>query len=273
MFDFKKLFADTNKYPDTMTFKIGDAEVSLGDMRQYDALYDGALKTELQKQQAALEADKGKVNEASNKVAKMFVDLQQKEALLQEKMKQTQPQPNADPLAQYADDPVFKPVVSRMSAIEQKLQDSLKAVDDKLQQLTQATAQMGTTMLGEKARIDFSALPTDDPDRPKDLTLDSLYKLAVEQRIYDGNNLPDLRAAYDRLTAPARQARQIKEAEQKGREAAMREIQEGAMLPRPVSGLPPLPEGYKPPVSMEDAFRQAGSDRDMWKQINTAQMQ
>ena len=49
--DFKKIFANRDKYPDTMKFTLGDgAEVSLADLREYDASVGGDLRKELDRQ-------------------------------------------------------------------------------------------------------------------------------------------------------------------------------------------------------------------------------
>ncbi len=266
--DFKKLFADTTKYPDTIQLQLGDATVSLGDLRQYDASAGGALQAELKLQQDALAADRLKLEKAGEQVAQTYLALEAEKA----RLAGAQPPPAAstDPLARYEADEVFRPVVTHMRGIEAQNKAALEAVTSKLDQVVKSIAQMGTTYMGDKARMDFSAIPTDDPVRPKDLTLDSLYKFAVERQVYDRNNLPDLREAYNRLTADARHTYDIAAAEQRGRDAATLEAREGAMLPRPSSGLPALPEGMKPPINIGDAFGKAASDKDLWKQINMA---
>lgn len=263
-YDFKKLFADKAKYPDTLEIQVGEATVSLADLREYDASVGG----ELQKQMKALQDDRAKLETASQRVAQTYIDLEAQRRTL-EATPAALPT-NADPLAKYEADEVFRPVVQHMRGIESKQQAALDKVTQQLDQVVKSIAQMGTTYMGDKARMDYSAIPADDPVRPKDLSLDALYKFAVEQRVYDQNNLPDLRTAYKKLTADARAIHNVEEARRDERAKVLQELQEGAMLPRPTSGMPALPEGMKPPLNMQDAFSKAGQDKDMWKQINNA---
>jgi hypothetical protein len=264
--DFKKIFANRDKYPDTMKFTLGDgAEVSLADLREYDASVGGDLRKELDRQRLELDADRTKVTEAGNRVAQMYVDLEAQRRALP-----VATTPNADPLAKYAEDEVFRPVVQHMRQIEEGYKGELKSVTEKLDQVVRSISQMGATYMGDKALNEFSSLPANDPVRPPNLTLDSLYKYAVEQGVYDRNKLPDLREAYNKLTSDARHKHEITAAEQRGREAERQDRAENAMLPRPNGGMPALPEGFKPPINMQDAFARAATDKDLWKQINTA---
>jgi len=270
--DFKKIFADKTKYPDTMKLVLGDGvEVTLAELRDYDASVGQALSKELETQRKALEVEQTKVATATQNVAQMWANLEEQRKALAAQMSQNTPQPTSNnPLQKYEEDDVFRPVMQHIHGIESKTETALKDVTSKLDQVVKSIAQMGSTYMGDKARMDFNSLPADDPVRPKDLNLDTLYKFAVERSIYDRNNLPDLREAYSRLTADARHQHELAEARKDERNKVESEIREGAMLPRPVSGLPPVPEGFKPPINMADAFSRAGSDRELWKNINIA---
>lgn len=270
-FDFTRLMKDEKAFGDDLMIRVGDSDVPLGDLRAYNEQTGGDLAAELDRRAQALAVDQGKVQQASEAVAKLYTDLEaQKAAFAQERTHQPLA-PGSDPLAAYEADPVFGPVMKQLKTVESGYKSEFGEMSKKLDQVVRSIAQMGTTYMGDKATKDFSDIMSkDDPVRPKDLNLDSLYKFAVEQRVYDRNNLPDLKTAYERLTAPQRHTYEVQQAEQRGREAMQREINEGAMLPRPVSGLPPLPEGFKPPRNLNDAMSRAGQDRDLFKEIMNA---
>jgi len=259
--NFKQLFADRTKYSDDIKFTLGDAEVTLGDLRAYDSEVGG----ELQKQLKDLEARESKLQAASENVAKMWIDIEAQRKQLDGTNKGTPG--NDDPLAKYSKDEVFGPVVGYMRNVEEGYKKQLGDLSGKLDSLTKSIAQMGATYMGDRASQDFSAIPEDDPVRPKDLTMDKLYKFAVENRIYDRNNLPDMKDAYKRLTSDARHAYELEQARAEERRKVQEELAEGAMLPRPMSGLPALPEGMKPAANLQEAFSKAATDRDMWKQV------
>lgn len=269
--DFKKLFADKAAYGDDLKITLANGnELTLGDLRAYNAQTGGELQKELDRQKADLDNRAQTLKKAEEKTANLFIELESQRKALEASNGGNGGKPTpADPLERYERDEVFGPVVKSMREQNATLSTKLDEVTKNLDKVVKSVASMGTTYMGDKARNDFAALPADDPVRPKDLSLDSLYKFAVERRIYDSNNIPDVKEAYATLTRDARHKHEVAEAEKRGREARDREIAEGAMLPRPVSGLPPLPEGVKPPINMADAFAKAGTDKDMWRGIMT----
>ena len=269
--DFATLFKDTKAFPDDFVIKLGDNDVTMGDLRAYDVERGGELQAELQRQQAQLAEDQRKLQTASERVAKTFIDLEREKASLASNGGTHQPSA-ADPMAAYENDQVFGPMLKYVRSVESTISSNLKQQNEKLETLVKSIGQMGVTYMGDKAASDFKAImQRDDPVRPANLTLDTLYKLAVEGRHLDRNNLPDLNAAYDTLTRDARHKHELEQARADERTKIERERQEAAMLPMPsIGGNRPPAEAQ--PVNLNDAINKASQDRELWKTINTPQL-
>ena len=265
--DFSKLFADTKAIPDDFVVKVGDAEYTMADIREYDKQRGGEVQAALESEQEQLKKDKAALQTASERVAKTYIELEaEKQRLVGAKPADAT---GGDPLAAYEADQVFAPVVKQLRKVEAEHSAALKAIDDKMKKIVESVGQMGVTYMGDKATRDFAdIMAQEDPVRPKDLNLDALYKIAVEQRIYDRNNLPDIRKTYDNLTRDARHQHELKAAEARGRESLAREQQEAAMLPMPSGVHPSARQGAEMPKNLNDAFGKAGQDRELWKAVN-----
>jgi hypothetical protein len=270
--DLKALFNDPKLVPDDFKVTLPNgAEVTMHDLRLYDSMRGGELQADLVKAQEELKAGQAQLRQSSEQVAKMFVDLQAKEAALAAAPPAAGPA-SADPMAAYNNDQLFGPVMTRINGIETKFDTALKTLTDKLTQSVNAIGQMGQTYMGERAMATYKdIMARQEPEgiRPRDLSLDGLFKYTVDNRIYDRNNLPDLNAAYERMTQPARHAHELKQAEERGVAAERQRVQDQAMLPRPSIGGPKPPEGVEVARNLNDAINRAANDTDLWKQINS----
>jgi hypothetical protein len=273
-FDLAKLFSDPNAVPDDFEIKLGDAVVTMGDIRAYDAQRGGDVLAEVKRQQAALASEKAELQKASERVADTYVKLEAEKLRLAGVAPTTVTTTN-DPLAAYEKDPVFGPVMQHMKSRETALEAATKALDAKLDAVNKLVGQVGMSVTNEKATRDFREIMSgDDPVRPTDISLDSLYKLAVERNIRDRAGLPDIKTAYNELTRDARHKHELEQARADERTKIETERAEAAMLPMPGIG----PNGRRgasaepPAKNLNDAFSKAGNDREMWKEISTANL-
>lgn len=257
--DFKKLLTDKKAFPDDFKITLADGgEVSLSDLRAYNDSVGGELQKELERQRKELAAERTKIDKASSEIANMYVELERERAAL--------PKVNSnrveDPLDQYRDDPIAQ----QLKAFRDDIRNQLTELKDKeLKSLKQSIAEMGVTYLNDRARGEFAEI-SKDPDFSDDLTLEGLYKHAVDRGWKEKNGVPNLKRAYEDVIGPKRVERQIKEA----KETAIREYEERkkaeALLPRPAgSGLRTgLPEGVKAPKNLNDAINLAAQDASIW---------
>lgn len=268
--DFAKLFADRNALADDTVVKLGDAEVTIGDLRAYDEARGGELAAELKRQQDQLKTDQAKLNAASENVAKLYIELE----AARKQLPTGTPATTAvtDPYANYESDQVFGPLVKALRSEQSSHKSALEALTANVDKIAKSVAAMGTTYMGDKAARDFADLMAkDDPVRPKDLSLDSLYRTAMERRILDSNNLPDIKRTYNELTRDARHAHELEQARADERAKVAREAAEGAMLPRPGTGpFGPRPATGEAPKNLNDAFAKASNDRELWQQVSNA---
>ena len=105
--DFKKLFKDAAKYPDSLKIKIGDdSEVELGVLRAWNTENEGALVTELESQRKVLAAESTKIDAARKEVAAQYLSVMD----LKKQVEGQAPVPPtttpADPYASIGDDPI-----------------------------------------------------------------------------------------------------------------------------------------------------------------------
>jgi hypothetical protein len=268
--DFAKLFADPNTVSDDVVIKLGDAEFTMADIRAYDAQRGGEILAEVKRQQAQLATERGELQKANEAVANTFI------ALEAEKKRLATTTPSAttvvDPLANYESDAVFGPVVKELRAVTARQTETQKAIDARLEQLNKLVGQVGVSVTNEKASRDFREIMAgDDPVRPVDLSIDNLYKLAVERNIRDRAGLPDIKTAYNELTRDARHKQELAQARADERTKIETERAEAAMLPMPgLGGGGRQPNATPPARNMSDAFSKAAGDKDMWKEVHTA---
>lgn len=260
-FDFTALFKDKNKFPDDLTFKVGDDEMTLGVLRAYNDNASGALVTELEKQKKDLRVEQEKVQKAASEVANMYVQLEdQRKKLKAEPVRQ-----DKDPLEEFVDDPIAGQIAKQLKDFRDEVKRELTTIKDtELGKLNKAIAEMGVAYMNDRAQNEYESL-ADRNEYAPDLTLDSLYKYAVENNHVHKNRLPNLKKAYEELTAPKRQERAVKEAEERGMQKALDEQRKQAMMPRPGGvGQNGFERTKNSPKSLDEAIAAAAGDVSIW---------
>lgn len=261
--DFKKLFANKDKYPDTIKIKIGDdSEMELGVLRAYDAENQGALVKELESKRAELNADAEKVDKARREVANLYLSVEEEKRKLATQPKAT---PSADPYEGLTEDPIAGKLALLVKSQSESNSAEIKAIREENKKLLDAIGKMGVTYMNDRARTDYASLAS-DPDYKADdasLSMDKLYESAVRNKYTDAAGIPDVKKAFRDATSEKRTARLVKEAEERGRKSAEDDRRMNANLPRP-SGIRPaglqVPE-YK---DMEGAINAALQDKTIW---------
>jgi hypothetical protein len=268
MIDFKKLFADVAKYPDTLKLKIGDTEMDLGVLRAWNTENQGALVGELESQRKALAAENSKLELARKEVASQYLDVMD----LKKKYEGAPITPTSttppDPYASLVDDPIAGALAKIVKANQESVTADVRAIREENKKLLDAIGKMGTTYMNDRAGQDYSAL-TSDPDfdaKDESLSQQKLYESAVRSGYRDPSGIPDIRKAYREATSEKRMARLIKDAREDERKKMTQERRQEAILPRP-SG--PRTVGEQPPVAFKDlngALEAAMQDTAIWNQ-------
>lgn len=262
--DFKKLFKDTEKYPDTMEIQMGDQKMNLGVLRAWNTEHEGELVQELESRRKALQADSHKVDQARQEVANMYLDLEEQRRKLA-----ASPEPKsgkeADPLAEYEQDPIAGGLAKLVREQNQNYMAELKAIREENKKLIASQEKMGLAYMGDRARQDYASLAKEPDFDLKDSSLDinNLWKTALDNGYKDHAGIPDIKKAFKTLTEEKRTARLIKEAEERGRAAAADEARMSAMMPRPSNG---RPVGEQAPAykDIDGALNAALNDKNIW---------
>lgn len=226
--DIKKLFKDKKTYADDLTIDLGNgASMTLGDLRAYDEAMGGDLKKQMEREKALLEAERGKINKAAEEVAGLYLQLEEQKKAMGGK-------PSAkvddDPFASLEGDPLAKVVKS----LKDELLGELKSTKAELEQVKKNLGQAGRTYMNDLVRNQYDQLRK-DPDYSDDLSLDSVFDYAVKRGIKREDGIPDVKEAYERLVAPKRQDRLVKEAKEAGRKEYEEEQRRAAFMPPPGS--------------------------------------
>lgn len=245
-----EILTNTEAYPDTLELTVADGvKVPLSQIRQA-VLAERKMKAEIAAQQAELAR-------ASEEVVKLY----------QQAMAAAQPAPAAAaPSAQddaAAADEYLAPVLKRL----EKLESGYTEINEKkIGQLAQAMKQAVEQYMYDRYEQQFESLP----ERPQDLTLESLIAKAAQDKYVDRFNRPDIRRAYNEIHGPKLQERRIKEeaekAYQRGKDEALAEARRNQALgraPRGVAGK----AAEKRPASLAEAAEFARADTSLAAQL------
>lgn len=216
----KKFLEDTQGHPDTTVVKIGDTEVPLGSLRQLNASERESLSERIK----ATETKETELNTRQQAI----VDLAQKaQAAYQAaeearaKAGQRQPNPSEDPFA----DPWLAPVKTALTERDKKI-DELS----KLAQSLQATlGQAATVFMKREWQREYDGL--DFGKRDKKPTRDDILKYAQENKITDGDGMPSVRLAWNKMSEGDRLEDARREALEKGREEGRMEAMASRFTP------------------------------------------
>lgn len=227
-FDIKKLFRDRKTYADDLTIDLGNgATMTLGDLRAYDEAMGGDLKKQMQAEKEKLESERGKVNKAAEEVASLYLQLEEQKKTIGN----GGGKPNVeDPWQSLEGDPLAKIV----RGMKDELLNELKSTKAELESVKKNLGQAGRTYMNDLARNQFDSLRK-DPDFSDDITLDGVFDYAVKRGIKREDGIPDVKEAYERMVAPKRQERLVKEAKEQGRKEYELEQQKAAFMPPPGS--------------------------------------
>lgn len=266
--DFNKLFKDKDSFPDNSKITLGNGEVvELGVLRAYNDSMQGDLVKELNRQKAELQQEQLKVKRAADEVAKAYLKVQADKAALDAAPKPGSNGRELDPLQEAYDDPIAGAVARELKALRDEVRGNLKTLqEDKVAKLERAVQEMGLTYLNDRGYSQFEPLKA-DKDFPADLTYDELYQYAVDRGFKEKNGIPNLKRAYEDKVSEKRQARLIKEAEERGAKKAEEKRQQELLLPRPSSaGIPGIAEraAKGAPKNLNEAIAAASQDVEVW---------
>lgn len=279
-FDPALVLKDTKNFPDDLEIPIGNGGMwTMGALRAYNQATEGSIQAELEKGRKELEAERRKIDAASQSVAKLYVEVEKQRGELDARAQELARSPkggakssyNDDPLEEVlANDPVYARLSKTIAAYDQKLADLNKKLDDGFGKVSNTLNEVGSTYLQERYEKDYDAiLAKEDAARPKDLSLESLYKYANDNGIKKRNGIIDLNRAYDQLTQPARMKLEVEKAREQGRAEALKERDLKNMMPQPtqgltIPGLDNIIHGKAAPKNLDEAFAAASNDPSMF---------
>lgn len=280
-FDPALVLKDTKNFPDEMEIPLANGGVmTLGAFREYDRATQGSLQTEMEKGRKALEEERRKIDAASQSVAKLYVEVEKQRAELDARATELATRGKGrtqelDPLDEVlANDPVYTRLSKQMAAYDAKLEALQKKQDESFGKINSTLNEVGSTYLQERYEKDYDGIMTrEDAARPKDLSLESLYKYANDNGIKKRNGIIDLNRAYDQMTQPARMKLEIEKAREQGRAEAIKERDLNNLMPKPtqgltIPGLDNIIHGKAAPKNLDEAFAAAANDPTMFVSPN-----
>ena len=254
---FKEIIADAQTYPDNTVFKIGDAEIQLGELRGLSAAERQSVEQELMR---ASEARKQADTQLQNamQLASTAADLKAR----LEAAPSSAPQPDA-----YDTDPFYGPVRERMSKLEKQYGDTIKKLQDQVELANKSLTNASVVWYKREAQREFDSYPYKDREWfPKNKSTDEVIRYAAERRLLDADGLPSVRLALDDMTREPRE----KEIETAKYEEGVRAGEQRAMassLQRPTMGIvPPKPAG-EPPKDFKEIAQRAYNNPDIQREV------
>ena len=245
----EEILTNTEAYPDTLELTVADGvKLPLSQIR-HAVLAERKMKAEIAAQQAELAR-------ASEEVVKLYQQAMAAQAA------PAATGPSAQDTAVAADE-YLAPVLKRLEKLEGGYTE---LSEKKITQLAQAMKQAVEQYMYDRYEQQFESLP----ERPQDLTLESLIAKAAQDKYVDRFNRPDIRRAYNEIHGPKLQERRIKEeaekAYQRGKDEALAEARRNQALgraPRGVAGK----AAEKRPASLAEAAEFARADTSLAAQL------
>lgn len=222
----KKFLEDTQNHPDSTVVKIGDTEVPLGSLRQLNASERQSLSDRIK----ATETKESELNTRQQSIVDLAQKAQAAYAAAEEaraKATQRQPDPSADPFA----DPWLAPVKSALTDRDKKI-EQLETLAKSLQT---TLGQAATVFMKREWQREYDGL--NFGKRDKKPTRDDILKYAQENKIVDGDGMPSVRLAWDKMSETDRLEDARKEALEKGREEGRLEALASRFTPPGVPGM------------------------------------
>jgi hypothetical protein len=203
----KKFLEDTQGHPDATPIKIGDTEIPLGSLRQLNASERQTLSDRLKQvetKETELNTRQQSIVELAQKAQAAYQAAEEAKA----KAGQRQPDPSADPFA----DPWLAPVKAALADRDKKI-DELSTLAKSLQA---TLGQAATVFMKREWQREYDGL--NFGKRDKKPTRDDILKYAQENKIVDGDGMPSVRLAWDKMSETDRLEEARREAQEKGRE-------------------------------------------------------
>jgi hypothetical protein len=232
----KRFLEDTQGHPDSTPIKIGDTEIPLGSLRQLNASERQTLSERL-KQAEVKEADLDKRQQSIVDLAQKAQAAYQAAEEAKAKAAQRPADPSADPFA----DPWLAPVKTALTERDKKI-DELSALAKSLQA---TLGQAASVFMKREWDREYSGL--NFGKREKKPTRDEILRYAQENKIVDGDGMPSVRMAWEKMSETDRLEELRKEALEKGREEGRMEAMASRFTPPgiPGAGQGPLPRATK----------------------------
>lgn len=203
----KKFLEDTQGSPDSTPVKIGDTEIPLGSLRQLTSSERQTLSDRIKQ----VETRETELNTRQQAI----VDLAQKaQAAYQaaEEAKAKAATRTVDPSADPFSDPWLAPVKTALTERDKKIEE-LSALAKSLQA---TLGQAATVFMKREWQREYDGL--NFGKREKRPTRDEILKYSQENKIVDGDGMPSVRLAWEKMSETDRLEDARKDALEKGRE-------------------------------------------------------
>lgn len=228
----KKFLDDTQNHPDTTVIRIGDTEVPLGSLRQLNASERQSLSDRI-KQTETKETELNTRQQAIVDLAQKAQAAYQAAEEAKAKAGQRQPEAGADPFA----DPWLAPVKAALTDRDKKFEEQANL----LKSLQATLGQAATVFMKREWQREYDGL--NFGKRDKKPTRDEILKYANENKIVDGDGMPSVRLAWDKMSEGDRLEDARNEALLKGREEGRMEAMASRFTP---PGVPGMGQGPQP---------------------------
>lgn len=287
-FDFKNLFTNKKDFPDDFQITLANgAVVSVGDLREYNTQTGGELAREFKAREADLNKRAQTVDAATERVAHIITELQAgrlpaEAAELGITLPKGSKSNNGggggdlDALGELANDPLIKPILDRLTALQHTV-DEFKSKD--FATLQRSVGQASLAFINRELGRTYDTLPFKElGDKVDDsLSLQSLTRYAVENNLMTRDKLPDIQGAFDKVAGPKLIEKRLKEAEERGYKRRDAEVASEMPLPGSGGGRMNLgePTGPKPIDTkgkraeqiLSEQLAAAAKDKDLWRGI------
>lgn len=228
----KKFLEDTQGHPDATPIKIGDTEIPLGSLRQLNASERQSLSDRL-KQVETKEADLNTRQQSIVELAQKAQAAYQAAEEAKAKAGQRTVESSADPFA----DPWLVPVKAAFTERDKKLEEQAALIKN----LTATLGQAATVFMKREWQREYDGL--NFGKRDKKPTREDILKYAQENKIVDGDGMPSVRLAWDKMSETDRLEETRREAQEKGREEGRMEAMASRFTP---PGIPGMGQGPQP---------------------------
>lgn len=242
-----EMLSNKATYPDGMELNLPNGEkTTFGEARGVLA----ARQSELDKQARAL-------NVGKQELATVYAVLDSERLDLERKMGEFEAarasirENTGDPEADLP-----PALAKRFSALESAFLD----VKESIKKIKENEMGMAKTYMDDKWNREMEKAGV-----PEGTTREELLRLAVQEHLNDANGLPDLSKAVQRLNEPKVREKEIKEAEERGRQAAMKEMTMASLgrteaFPTMRGPADEKPKKYK---TISEAVEAAGQDENI----------